>query len=67
MDAEVGLVSKLTQKSCLLTIKPTSFRSSVYRKIYGEILSLTALGLDEKVINRKVDCYNWRELLRKSK
>ena len=67
MDAEVGIVSKLTQKSCLLTIKPNRVRQNSYRKPYGEIVSLTALGLNETVINRRFDCYNWRKLVRESK
>ena len=67
IDTEVGIVSKLTQKSCLLTIRLNRHGQDSYRKAYREIVSLTALGLDETIINRKFDCYNWREILRELK
>ena len=45
--AEIGTVKKLTAKTCLLTIDKNRFNQTEYRKKYGEIISLTALGKED--------------------
>ena len=50
MFAEIGIVKKLTPKSCLLYIKENRFHQTEYRKKYEEIISLTALGKENIVL-----------------
>lgn len=51
MYAEIGVVKKLAPKSCLLDIKENRFQQTEYRKKYEEIISLTALGKEDIVID----------------
>ena len=44
--AEVGIVKSLAAKSCLLSIECNRFGQKEYRKKYEELISLTALGID---------------------
>ena len=51
MCAEIGIVKKLTAKSCLLSIRKNRFNQEEYRKKYEEIISLTALGKGDMVLD----------------
>lgn len=46
MYAEVGIVKSLAAKSCLLSIECNRFGREEYRKRYDELISLTALGVE---------------------
>lgn len=51
MFTEVGVVKKLAPKSCLLDIKENRFHQTEYRKKYEEIISLTALGKEDIILD----------------
>ena len=46
---EVGIVKKLSPKTCLLSIKRNRFGQEEYKKKYEEIISLTAIGYDKEI------------------
>ena len=48
--AEIGTVKKLTAKSCLLSIAENRFGQTEYRKKYEELISLSAIGKEDLVI-----------------
>ena len=50
---EIGVVSKLAAKTCIFNIKLNRFNQTSYKKPYGEIISLTALDLDETIIKKE--------------
>ena len=52
---EVGIVKSLSEKSCLLTIQDSAFRGGEYRKKYEELISFTALGIDNLSEAKRVD------------
>lgn len=52
MFTETGKVSKLAPKTCVFDIQKNRFDQISYKKPYGEIITLTALGLDKTIINR---------------
>jgi hypothetical protein len=54
--AEIGIVKKLTAKSCLLEITPNRFGETEYRKKFNEIISLTAIDQEALVIKHCYDC-----------
>ena len=45
--AEVGVIKKITAKSCLLSIKRNRFGQEEYRKKCEELISLSALGIEQ--------------------
>lgn len=47
MFADVGIVKSMAKNSCLLSIKENRFGQTEYRKKYAEIISLTALGIEQ--------------------
>ena len=47
MFADIGIVKSISEKSCLLSIKSNRFRQDDYRKKHEELISLTALGIEE--------------------
>jgi hypothetical protein len=51
LDVEIGVVKKLSAKTCLLEIEEKFYRGSEYRKKYEEIISLTALGKEDIVLD----------------
>lgn len=53
MYADIGIVKKLSTKTCLLTINRNRFGQEEYRKKFEEVISLAALGI-EKIPKR-----NW--------
>ena len=48
--AEIGIVKKLAAKSCLLSIQENRFGQAEYRKKYEELISLTAIGKENLII-----------------
>ena len=48
--AEIGTVKKLTAKSCLLSIAENRFGQTEYRKKFEELISLTAIGKENLII-----------------
>ncbi len=50
MYAEIGIVKSLAQKSCLLAFQAKYSNKTEYRKKYEEVISLTAIGKDNLVI-----------------
>ena len=48
--AEIGVVKKLTPKSCLLSIAENRFGQTEYRKKFEELISLTAIGREDLLI-----------------
>lgn len=53
--AEIGIVKKLAAKSCLLSIPKNRFGQTEYRKKYEEIISLSAIGKEDLLIQH---CYD---------
>ena len=51
MYVEIGIVKKLSAKSCLLDIKENRFHQTEYRRKYEEIISLTAIDKEDIIIN----------------
>ena len=54
MYAEIGTIKKMSPKSCLLDIKENRFQQTEYRKKYEEIISLTALGKEDILIDHPI-------------
>lgn len=50
MYSSVGVVKKLASKNCIMDIPKNRFNKSSYKSPYKEIISLTALGLNEEII-----------------
>ena len=53
MYVNTGVVTRLAPKTCIFECRLNRFGQSSYKKPYKEIISLSALQLDEKVIMRK--------------
>lgn len=53
MYSEVGTVTKLAPKMYVFDIQPNRFGQCSYKKPYAEIISLSALSLDETIIKTK--------------
>lgn len=51
MYTQIGRVTKLAPKTCIFDVEQNRFNQTTYKKPYSEIISLTALGLDNTIIN----------------